>query len=1055
MSRKRTHLNLIHRLLALLLVLAPGAGRAAAPPALPAFPTVEIVINSHVNCYGGSNGALTAVVTGTSNFSLQWSGAAPANGAITNSLVGLPAGVYTVTVTDNTTGYIFYDAAVINQPYELTATFATTHVACFGQSTGAISLAPAGGTPTYTYTWANQSGPLAFTTPSIFSVPAGDYMAIITDGFGCRDTVTMALTQPASAVASTIAGAPVACAFGSNGSVDLTVFGGTAPYTYNWNGGLAFSQDLTNVPANTYDVTITDANGCTALNSFAVTEPPLLGTTVSGQDVGCFGQATGNIDLTVTGGTLPYTFTWTNSTVTLAGSEDLFNVPADAYSVTVTDARGCTATNGITISQPPALTATGVVTHVECFGEQTGSVILTVLGGSPAYGFSWSNGAGTQDLTAVGAGTYTLTITDQNTCTLVQQYTITQPGQPLTATLVGTNVLCNSENTGAVNLTVSGGTTPYTFSWNSGPNTEDIAGLLAGFYQVTVLDANGCSNVQSITLTEPAAPLLATTAVTDVSCWGLSDGAIETSPTGGTLPYTFQWANAAVQLGTVAEDLLGYPAQTYFMVLSDANGCAFRDTFTITEPTELLGTLAPTQILCFGAATGAVDLAPTGGTLPYSFLWSNGAVTEDITDVPAGPFTVTVTDAQNCTLSLGTTLSQPDSGLSSTHSTVPVTCFGGADGSIAFEAFGGTEPYTYAWSNGGTTRNLFDLTAGVYGVLVTDFNGCTHTDTATVLQPEAIVITETVTRVSCFGLSDGAVDITAAGGIAPYRYHWTNSGFVLAASTQDIAGRVADTYIVTVTDTNGCTASKAFLVYEPQPLVSSIIKQDLACFGTANGTANLTVTGGTLPYAYLWSNGETTEDLQNISAGTYSVTVVDSSGCTLEDSVTLTQPDSIRITAVITDVSCVDQADGAITATASMGSGGYTYLWSTGSNLPTLTGLAAGTYTVTVTDVLGCLGSASFTVGRNDAACLNIPNAYTPNDDGTNDTWVLRNIELYPDASIRVFNQWGVVIFEANGADDPWDGTYRGTELPAATYYYIIVLNDQIPPYTGAVTLVR
>jgi hypothetical protein len=297
---------------------------------------------------------------------------------------------------------------------------------------------------------------------------------------------------------------------------------------------------------------------------------------------------------------------------------------------------------------------------VLCHGAATGEVDLTATGGTAPYTYAWSNGATTQDIINLVAGTYTVIVTDDNGCVDSLSATITEPAAPLALTATTVDVLCHGAATGEVDLTATGGTAPYTFAWSNGATTEDITGLIAGVYTVVVTDDNGCVDSLSATITEPAAPLALTATTVDVLCHGAATGEVDLTATGGTAPYTFAWSNGATN-----EDIINLIAGTYTVIVTDDNGCVDSLSATITEPAAPLALTATTvDVLCHGAATGEVDLTATGGTAPYTFAWSNGATTEDIINLIAGTYTVIVTDDNGCVDSLSATITEPAAPLS-------------------------------------------------------------------------------------------------------------------------------------------------------------------------------------------------------------------------------------------------------------------------------------------------------------------------------------------------------------------------------------------------------
>src|SRR5690606_25396859 len=287
---------------------------------------------------------------------------------------------------------------------------------------------------------------------------------------------------------------------------------------------------------------------------------------------------------------------------------------------------------------------------VSCFGNTTGSITLTVSAGTAPYNFNWSNGATTQNLLNIPAGTYSVTVTDANNCsTFLSAITIQQPAGALAASVSGMqNVNCYGQSTGAINLNVSGGTSPYSYNWSNGAVTQNLSNLSAGSYSVTVTDANNCSTtINAIVVAEPPAVLFASVASTsNVSCNAGANGAIDLNVSGGTSPYSFNWSN-----GATTEDIAGLSSGSYSVTVTDANGCTYSVSEVITQPSAgLSASVSSTQnVNCFGGNNASVQLTGNGGTSPYSYNWSNGATSQNISSITAGVYTVTVTDANGCT----------------------------------------------------------------------------------------------------------------------------------------------------------------------------------------------------------------------------------------------------------------------------------------------------------------------------------------------------------------------------------------------------------------------
>ena len=885
---------------------------------------------TNVLCNGTSTGSVVITPAG---------GTGPYT--ITPAQTGLNAGLHTFTVTD-ANGCSISVPITITQPAALTATFTQTNVLCNGSSTGSVVITPAGGTGPYTI------------TPAQTGLSAGLHTFTVTDANGCSTSVPVTITQPA-ALTATFTQTNVLCNGASTGTVSITPAGGTGPYT--------ITPVQVGLSAGLHTFTVTDANGCSTTVPVTITQPAALTATFTQTNVLCNGASTGSVVITPAGGTGPYTITPSQT-----------GLNAGLHTFTVTDANGCSISVPITITQPAALTATFTQTNVLCNGTSTGSVVITPAGGTGPYTI-------TPAQTGLNAGLHTFTVTDANGCSISVPITITQPAA-LTATFTQTNVLCNGSSTGSVVITPAGGTGPYTI-------TPAQTGLSAGLHTFTVTDANGCSTTVPVTITQPAA-LTATFTQTNVLCNGASTGTVSITPAGGTGPYTI----APVQVGL--------SAGLHTFTVTDANGCSISVPITITQPAALTATFTQTNVLCNGSSTGSVVITPAGGTGPYT-------ITPAQTGLSAGLHTFTVTDANSCNITVPITITQP-AALTATFTQNNVACNGGTTGAVVITPAGGTGPYTITPAQTG-------LNAGLHTFTVTDANGCSISVPITITQPAALTATFTQTNVLCNGASTGTVSITPAGGTGPYTIAPVQVGLsaglhtftvtdanncsisVPITITQPAAltatftqtnilcnggttgtvsitpaggtgpytispvqvGLSAGLHTFTVTDANNCSIDVPVTITQASPILLTETHTDASC-GASTGSIDLTITGGTSPYTYLWSQGASTEDITGLAAGAYNVTVTDANLCSETLTVTISQPTAISITETHTDLVCNGISTGSIDLSVTGGIPPYTYLWSNGATTEDISGLAAGTYTVTITDGGGCPAIQSVTI---------------------------------------------------------------------------------------------
>lgn len=913
-----------------------------------------------VSCRGGQTGAISLAVSGgTTPYFYHWS-----NGSVTQGISNVPAGTYTVTVTDSRNCTATTGAVAITQPAAaLSAPATRTHLQCNGLATGTIALNPSGGTAPYTYSWSNGA-----TTPAINGLPAGTYTVTVTDAANCRETRTHLLLQPATALTVTLSKTDTRCDNTASGIATAIAAGGTSPYTYSWSSG-ATTASISGLNAGSYTVTVTDANGCTKAGTITLLQSSgTLSVNATVTPASCYSTATGSISVSGTGGTAPYTFQWNNGNA----APTLLQLAAGAYTVTVSDANQCSAIATYTVSQPAAvLSATITNASTRCYQQNSGTATATATGGTMPYGYSWNTGAATGTINNLAAGNYTVTVTDANGCTFSKSTYITAPATPVTVTLKSNNISCNGGTNGSIISTPAGGTPPYIYSWSNGASTQGIFSLGTGTYSITVTDQNGCSASGSAKLTQPAKPMVLSTTATHINCASKTVGSINLTVSGGPAPYTYLWSNGSVQ-----EDITNLTAGNYTVTVTDANGCSAQTTRTVLQPggaMQLVSTI--NNIPCFGGNTGSIDLTLSAGTPPYTYAWSTGSTTRDITGLTAGAYTVTVTDNNSCELINTLWITQPLRELAASTLPTPVACHGEATGAVGLYVDGGTTPYNYAWSNAAVSKDISGLVQGTYTVTVTDLNGCTTTVQQIINQPTApLTVSAATTLPHCAGTAAGAITLTANGGTGTYTYQWDHG-----ATTAALTSLTADTYTVTVTDQQGCIEREQItLPYSTTVLTADIQSSPALCHAASTGNALLNLHGGTAPFQYNWTNGSTTQHLNNIPAGSYAVTITDANGCTTTATTSIGEPvTDLSSTAATVHVNCFGAQTGEVNIGVNGGTYPYSYAWSNGATTEDICSLAAGTYTVLITDVNGCTTTQTITI-QEPAAIINTITNVTP-----------------------------------------------------------------------------
>lgn len=504
-----------------------------------------------------------------------------------------------------------------------------TNVLCNGQCTGTATVTASGGTQPYTYNWSGGQS-----TSAITGLCAGTYTVLVSDAAAITNTATVTITQPATALTATATATSASC--GSGGSASVSAAGGTGNYTYSWAPSGGNFSVATGLSAGNYTATVTDANGCTATSTVTIITAPGGTVSVNANPILCNGDSA-TLNATMSGGTAPFIYSWTSGQTTSS-----VNLPAGNYTVTVTDANGCTSSQSVILTQPPAITSSVSVTNTLC-GNNTGSATVTASGGTGNLTYFWVPSGGTSSTaTGLGAGNYTCIITDANGCTEIVTANIQNANGPNPTIVSQTNVLCNGASTGSVSVSVSGGTAPYTYSWSNGSSASSATGLSAGIYTVTVTDASGCFNTQTVAITQPPA-ITGTITTTQASC-GQNDGSASINPSGGTSPYTYLWNTFSS-----SQTITGVGAGNYSVIVTDANGCSKTFTATVTNPN------GPTAIAGIAAtiiAGNSTQLGASGGMI-YSWTPSAGLSCTNCSNPVATPLQTTeycvwVTDVNGC-----------------------------------------------------------------------------------------------------------------------------------------------------------------------------------------------------------------------------------------------------------------------------------------------------------------------------------------------------------------------------------------------------------------------
>lgn len=795
---------------------------------------------SDISCDGANDGSIDMLVQlGTPPAVLSYSWVGP-NGFSSNTedISNLQQGSYTVTVSD-ASGCVESITLSITNPMPISIDSSTvSHVSCFNSSDGSIALHLNGGTLPYNYNWGGAN-------PS--ALIAGTYTIHVTDINNCPSASTMiTITEPPALSSSTIT-TDISCFGQGDGSINLTVTGGIANYTYQWHGPNAFfntNEDISSLEAGTYTVLVTDANGCTNILNPIIIEPTPLIASSSATDASCNGGTDGSINLTLIGGTQPYFYNWNTGAI----SQNLTNISSGVYSVDIIDVNGCIVpTITFTINAPLPSTIITQVTSLDCYGINTGMIDLSY---NPAiginqYSYSWTGPNGftaiSEDITNLFSGAYTLNITE-NSCVITNTYFVSEPDS-FTILEDVQNVSCFDSIDGSVLLYISGGTPTYTTDWN-GVNPQILA---SGTYSYTITDNNNCTFSDTVSVSQPDTFNINYN-TTDVSCFNGFNGSVLININGGTSPYNISWQNAnPLQLN------YGY----HHFTIVDDNNCIYSDSVFINQPSAINIIEDVGDVMCHGSNSGSASLLINGGTPPYNINWHG----VNNLALQSGNYLYDVIDANNCVVS-GIFSVQEPSPIIVSHAILPSTCSESINGSVGISINGGISPYIENWFG----NNPQALSSGLYNYIVIDSNGCVDSNQVFVPSISNISTNNTINHVSCYGFCDGNINLAIINGAPPYMVNWFGN-----QSDSLCEGE----YSYQVIDSLGCIFEDTVNIEMPQPITLNIIQNGSLLEAIASG--------GTPLYNYYWWNASgnlgNNQSITFNSPGNYYCVVVDVSNC--------------------------------------------------------------------------------------------------------------------------------------------------------------------------------
>jgi hypothetical protein len=830
-----------------------------------------------------------------------------------------------------------------------TANAGVAQTICIGSSAN-LSGSATGGTAPYTYAWSNGA---ATSTTSVSPTATTTYTLTATDSKGCQGTNTVVVTVNPVPVAN--AGLAQTICVGASANLSGSATGGTAPYTYSWSSGAATSTtSVSPTVTTTYTLTATDSKGCQGTSTVVVTVNPVPVANAGVAQTICVG-ASANLSGSATGGTAPYTYSWSSGAAT--NTTSVSPTATTTYTLTATDSKGCQGTSTVVITVNPVPVANAGVAQTICVGSSA-TLSGATSGGTAPYTYAWTGGATTisTSVSPTATTTYTLTVTDSKGCQGTSTVVITVNPVPVANAGVAQTICVGSSAT--LSDGTSGGTAPYTYAWTGGATTisTTVSPTATTTYTLTVTDSNGCQDTSTVVVTVNSAPV-AEAGLAQTICAG-ANATLSGSASGGTAPYTYAWTGG---ITTSTTSVSPSTTTTYTLTVTDNNSCKGTDTVVVTvNPLPSLSILGNNQSFC-GSGFASIGVNVLSGTAPFAYAWSNGATSAGIT-VPvssSGGFSVLVSDKNGCTASA-----------SGSFTVIPIpqpqilggdiNCNGN---STTLTATGGS---SFVWSTGETTASIAinqPTQTNTYTVTVSNTPNCSATAQKTVVVPAALSLTTQIQNDQDCIADNVQVVANPTNGQGTLRYQLDNGAFQSLPTFLNVSNGL---HTLGVQDVMGCSASANFSIAEasllqlPDPVVQAV-----NCFGESNGRISLSPTGGTAPYQYTWSNGSSTAVNQNLRAGTYSVTVTDANGCTVNRSIGVSEPTNIGLNLSITaSPTCYGGSDGVLQSNVEGGSPAYSYAWSNGGTTAAISNLPANGYSLTVTDAHGCIGTASTTISQ-------------------------------------------------------------------------------------------
>ncbi|MFC2120320.1 gliding motility-associated C-terminal domain-containing protein [Bacteroidota bacterium] len=1060
------------------------------------------------NCFNSNDGTISVSAYGGTEPLTYY---IETNGTISQSdtgeFTGLAAGEYIVSVEDaNGCNKVqFPNTLLFNpDPVEITSS-PKNNVTCYGEGDGTIEIIAKGGTGNYEYSIDN--GQSFLYTNKFTGLLPGTYYLVVKDENNCltSNPTQATITEPAKLEILKIESVPVNCFGGASGEILISASGGTQPFKYSINGGMVYIDNnghFTDLQGGSYTIMVRDGNDCIASGGIiTIDDPDEISFVTDFTPVTCFGEENGSITITATGGTgeLWYSIDCGDS---WQRQNAFYNLQAGDYCIIVKDDNSCIASSRqINIPQPADISFSFTSTNVLCKGSETGTISITATGGNGVFQYSIDGGGSyftKSFFDSLGAGRYYITVKDSLECTYnkpQELVIITEPDQGIEIdSIITVDISCFNNGDGSIRIVAHGGNGILRYGIKDLFDfQEDPLFVIdkAGIYTVGIIDENECyAESAEIEIFMPEKLLIGFPEIKDISCFHNNDGVIELSVTGGTLPYQYtlyESVEDTIVGQKLSNTFYGLSDGVYYVTVEDANKCfTDRSGLKMNRPDKIkIDEISTVNIDCFGQENGELHIEASGGTgyITYGLYPGDNIQVENgiFEGLSSGSYTPYVFDENGCYSedTLAFDIIEPDEIEIITSEHTNITCYGFNNGTISVKARGGVGDLKYSIDNIRSYQDsgyFENLSSGMKIIRVIDSLDCSYaTDTIFIVNPDPInlpIDSLIKNEISCNGENDGSIIAFASGGTGELIYNLnTESNY----SGEFYNLRDDITYTLTITDDNQCSNFVPIDITFENPtnlLIDSISPKDLSCNNDLSGEIQVFASGGTQPYLYSYSDTtwQTSRFFKNLPAGNYFINVEDNRGCRSYGSeiINIDEPVKIEITLdqAIVNANCGISEDGAIYINVENAVGNPEYYWSkklsdtdslvVGDN-EDIENISKGMYSILVKDNNQCIANSVFFVDVDYEDCLplEIPNAFSPNDDGINDTWLFHNIFAFPNFRINVYNRKGELVYFGDKNNYPWDGTRKGSPLPFGTYLYVVYNGEGNVISKGSVSIIK